>query len=415
MQTFMSPSRCDVPLRSTICHPCAPSQQHTRAALPPYAWLDLQPYSLLSLYEASLLSMLEGPMHRLTVLKLSSPNTILGQRIHSLGWVSATQSNHLNLTSIPRRRLPTVDAVVDLLEAAPYIREVAVLHSGPVLPSTGLPLPRRPVALNCLRTLHFTGQSAQCNAFLSRLSIPSSARVLLLGGALYTPDQSPVVPVGMRTLTSMLPEDTQLVGPLQAVRSVWLQVGGEWFALWADPKRSDYKNRNPTVRITFESTEDPYDHFLPNALAELPRMFHRSLTSLTVTSGGIRVVRQEQWAQLCASFPHLRNVRLLSKFPFFEELFQVLRLSGGAPPWPKLKNLLLGSEQAVEGDIEQMLLSLYDCVEERLRIGGARLAELRIVTPVRSIHWEEHASRFDGVVDRLSHCGDFNMASTALG
>jgi len=400
------------------------------------AWLDLQPYSLLSLYEASLLSMLEGPMHRLTVLRLScmfdfnSPLHLRFNSAHfpqlrtlsldslSIDWVGLVlpRLTTLSLTSIPRRRLPTVDAVVDLLEAAPYIREVTILHAGPVLPSTGPPLPRRPVALNCLRTLHFKGPPAQCTALLSRLSIPSNARVLLLGGALHTPNQSPVVPVCMETLTSMLPQDTQLVGPLHAVRFVWLQVRGEWFALRADPKRSDYRNRNPTVQITFESTEDHYDNFLPNALAELPRMFHRSLTSLTVTSGGIRVIRQEQWAQLCASFPHLLNVQLLAKFPFFEELFQTLRLSGGALPWPKLKYLLLGCERAVsEEDIEQMLLSLYDCVEERLQIGEARLAELRIVTPVRSIHWEEHASRFDGVVDRFSHYEDYNMALTVPG
>ncbi|KAH9842330.1 uncharacterized protein C8Q71DRAFT_903445 [Rhodofomes roseus] len=394
------------------------------------AQMELQPYSMISLHKASLLSMLEGPMPRLTELNLSSVfdfSSPLHLRVNcahfprlrtlfldslSVDWDGLVLPNltTLSLRSLPRRRQPTLDAMVDILEAAPSLRKLTLFSAGPVVPTTDPPPTRRPVELNSLRTLDFNGPSAQCSALLSRISLPSDARIMLVGNALHMPDDSPVVPASTKTLAGMLPEDMYLVGPLQTFRSVWLQLWDEWFVVRADPKRSDH--RNPAFRITFEAAEDRYDNFLPNALAELPLIFHQSLASLTVMSGGTNLVGREQWDRLLASFPRLLELRIASNFPVPEAFFVAMRSSTSqSPVCPELKTFAVRCDRGAEEDVEQMLRALYGCVEDRLR-GGTRLSELRIATPIRSpALWEGHyAPRFGELVDIVRHNDTHSLA-----
>ncbi|KZT74197.1 hypothetical protein DAEQUDRAFT_761629 [Daedalea quercina L-15889] len=306
----------------------------------------------------------------------------------------------LSLSAIPRSRQPTLNAVLDLLEAAHCMRALTLIHAGPALPPSDSPISRHPVVLDRLHHFVFNGRSAQCSALLSQLLLPHGVHIQLLGDHLHIPENAPAVPVDTRTLMTVLPDNMKRSEALSAIRSVWLQVSGEWFTLTADAKHLDKRNKKPTLLITLGSQEDQYDIFAPNALSELPLIFHDTLTSLHVESGGLSSLHCAQWTALFASFPRLLHLRLLSRTPLSENFFMALGRSGHSLSCPKLKLLSLRCERGTKEGVEEMLEGLYECVLDRSR-AGATLATLKVVIPFLSSRWEEHTSRFEGLVDAL--------------
>ena len=258
------------------------------------------------------------------------------------------------------------------------------------------------MALNHLHDFFFNGRCAQCSALLSQLQLPQDVRVQLLGDLLRTPDNAFVAPAGTKALMSLLPENIRHSDFLSSIRFVWLKVWGEYFVLTADPKQLDKRNKQLTIFVMLEAPEeDHYDVFAPNVLSELPLIFHDSLTSLHVESGGLSSLCRAQWTALFTSFPHLIHVRLRSRTPLTEGFFKALGCSGHSPPCSKLKLLSLRCELGAEVAIEKMLEGLHECAEDRSR-AGARLAHLKVAIPSSPSRWEEHASRLEALVDVLT-------------
>lgn len=393
------------------------------------ARLELEPYSLVSLYRSSKLSMLDGPMERLAVLRLSSMFDI-GRPLHlhlnglhfprleilsldsvSIDWHGFTLPNLVSLTLTTTRdgqaRQPTLDALLDFLEAAPLLQTLNLTGLGPTFLPVTSHSSRSPLRLNHLRTFRFLSPSAGCLALLSHLTLPADVCMTILGSPLPIPEDDATVPPNAKTIMSVLPAHMKHT-VLSKIRTVHLHIWDEGFTLHADSKHTGYKNRLSTLRVILDSAEGVCDAFLPNSLLELPHIFPSALTSLMVESGGLNLVDRHQWMLLFAAFPHLLILRLCSDTPLSQECFTALRGSGDLPiPCDKLQILDLGCEQGAEEEISDMLDGVQCCLEDRLQ-AGARLVELQVTAPTLSRRREEYAARLGELVTVLKLSSQFS-------